>query len=266
MSTQLQNGNFCLCWAGFYTQVLGALCLAPLLFRGGEGGSVTGFSQGWFWLADLLEVLTDFRSLSSFSTVICLSNCISHMFIICCLLQLAVYKTRVQKFYHLTSKYYKHLEQLKITIIKYHLTHLSFGKGRQSTFITSSENEAVSRKAKKNWRVFPPGYAHFACFGLCFFSRNSAPGNSRLITLFPSFLKLYSPSLHTQQGLSFLTPWSNFLNSHCTVWITLSQIAFFWLREYAHTHAPHNKPPSCPDKRRGGTRCSPIAHRNVSPL
>lgn len=133
----------------------------------------------------------------------------------------------------------------------------------------SSVNEAVSRKAKKNWKVFPPGYDHFVCSRLCFFSRNSAPGNNRLIMHFPSFLKLYSLLLHTQQGLCFLTSWSNFLNSHCAVWITVSWTAFFWLCVCTHTYMlliTSHQDYSCPDKGRGGTRCSPIAHRKVTPL
>lgn len=83
--------------------------------------------------------------------------------------------------------------------------------------LVASVNEAVSRKAEKNRRVIPSGDAHFARSQLCLFIRNSAPGNNRLFARFPSFLRLYSPLLRTQPGLCFLTPWSNFLNSHCTV-------------------------------------------------
>lgn len=45
--------------------------------------------------------------------------------------------------------------------------------------------------------------------------------------------------LPTEQELCFLTPRSNFLSSHSAVWITASQIAFFWL--CGHTHTPDNK-------------------------
>lgn len=55
----LQNGNFCLYWTTSHTQVLRALCLAPLLFQGAEGGTIIVFSQAWFLLAGLLETLTN---------------------------------------------------------------------------------------------------------------------------------------------------------------------------------------------------------------